>query len=185
VTDLAGRFGTAEASRRALSAVVILSLGIPLLPQPAAGQPSLPDLSVSVTDISVSNSSPMEGEPVFINATVHIGAAARAEPATVELLVDGKLAGLKEAGIDPNYTVQNISFEWWTRSGRHNVTIFLDPASEVAESDEGNNIAGLELDVRARPRAVAGTDWPIVLSALFPVCCAAIAFYYLYRRSDP
>ncbi len=165
--------------------MVILSLGIPLLPQPAAGQPSPPDLSLSVTDINVSNSSPMEGEPVFINATVHVRAAAQAEPATVELLIDGKLAGLKEAGIDPNYTVQNISFEWWTRSGRHDATIVLDPANEIAESDEGNNAARFELDVRARPRAVAGTDWPIVLSALFFVGCAAIALYYLYRRSNP
>jgi hypothetical protein len=183
VTDLAERSGAAEAGWKGLSALMILALGLPLLPQPAAGQPALPDLSISPKDVSISNSSPAEGEPVFINATVHVSAGEPAGPATVELLVDNKVRGLKEASIDPNITVRIISFEWWTTGGHHNVAVVLDPANEIAESNEGNNAASVELDVRGRPPAPAGMDWPLVLSALFCIACVVVATTYLFCRS--
>jgi len=91
-------------------------------------------------NISFIPEEPFEDENVQINITIHNQGNNSASDIQVELLIDS-ISQENETITLPAQSHQTVSFSWIAEFGSHEVTIKVDPRSQIAEKDEDNNIA--------------------------------------------
>ncbi len=112
---------------------------------------TLPDFVISPPDILLTNSSPVEGASVTVDCTVrNVG----------EILGLSILVGLTD-GVDVQTATLAMgvsgtaiaSFTWVARVGATLLTVTVDAATAVPESNEGNNAASVNVHVNKRPVA--------------------------------
>jgi len=117
------------------------------------------DLSISNPDLSLSSSSPSAGMRVFVTARVHNLGDANATGACVTLSADGTPVASATVDVPAGGTVP-VELPWTARVGDHVLTVRLDPRNLLAESNENNNIASLNVSVSKPARPVAVISSP-------------------------
>ena len=91
----------------------------------------VPDLSVSLTDISFSNNYPLEGESITINATIHNKGGTSANNIPVHFYSNYTQIGsytISSLGVKDNTTV---SMDWNVIAGFHNIAVVIDPEPDL------------------------------------------------------
>jgi subtilase family serine protease len=105
----------------------------------------LVDLILTTTDITFSNSTPMEGQMITIYGDIQAQNLAQTENVWVELLVDGTPLDVKPVTISGSST--QIQFNWTAEQGNHDISLDVDIINSVDESNEGNNGATKQISV--------------------------------------
>jgi subtilase family serine protease len=108
-----------------------------------------PDLFISQSDLALPGRSPLEGENITINATVHSANLTKSVTVTVELQVDGGQRDSRVVSIDNSS--QTLQFAWTAERGNHTIAVKVDSTKVFDETDETNNEASRPLTVRERP----------------------------------
>ena len=101
----------------------------------------LPDLTLTSTDISFSNPNPIEGEDIFIKATIYNFGGTKAENFRVTFYDNENVIRTVEIDILHSYDFEEISVIWKAKPGLHNITVVIDPIDEILEWNETNNNA--------------------------------------------
>jgi hypothetical protein len=119
----------------------------------------MPDLAIAAGDLTLSNATPMAGMPVVLSARVHNVGDADAACATVALHIDGTQAAAATVDVPAGGTAW-VNFTWTARVGDHVLTVRLDPRNLVAEWNEDNNNASLNISVSRPTKPVAVISSP-------------------------
>jgi len=103
-----------------------------------------PDLTLNASDISFSNTAPLAGVNITINATIHNIGDANASNATI-LFYDGDPtngAAIREdvVNVFVNATA-NASVSWIAKAGVHQIHVLISPYNEFLEGNYTNNQA--------------------------------------------
>ena len=109
----------------------------------------LGDLTVSA--MSASEQKPKAGDPVVINATIsNSGASGTAASKTEFRLADGTVLGLVDTPALAAGGSATVQVGWNTRgaNGDYVITASADQAASVAETNEANNSANLNVSIR-------------------------------------
>jgi len=111
-----------------------------------------PDLTISINDIVFSNLSPAANEEITITATIHnIGNADAnnilvqfydGDPDNGGILIGEQVISSITAG-----SSATAQINWIAQEGTHEIYVVIDPNNDIAESNEGNNIASKSLEV--------------------------------------
>ncbi|MFF1508540.1 CARDB domain-containing protein [Streptomyces sp. NPDC058326] len=97
-----------------------------------------PDLTV--TDLTWSPSTPSETDAVTVNATVRNAGTAAAAATTVQVSVEGAVAGSAQVGALPAGASATVPVAVGKRPmGSYTVSAVVDPTDTVPEQDNGNN----------------------------------------------
>jgi hypothetical protein len=107
----------------------------------------LPDLTVSALEASSTKGT----RSATITATVRNAGEAPAADALVRFAVDGATLGERTIGALAGAGSAVVSIEWPLKgvsNGTHTLTATVDPGDAVAESDEANNTASRQVEVR-------------------------------------
>lgn len=106
-----------------------------------------PDLSIAAGDIAVTPPLPTAGDTVAITATVHNIGLETAANMTVRLMDNGISTGEQiVAAINPGASAQvSFTVSSITPYGDHNLSIAIDPANAIAETNEANNTASTRI----------------------------------------
>ena len=126
---------------------------------------SIPDgnADLSVTSVSLNESSVSAGDVVDVNATVsNLGSSDVISSFTVSFYIDGRAFGSVLLPNLSNGASTNVSFAWTVLPGTHVIKVVADPVGIVHESNEANN--GKELTVVD----VAGPDLIIEAVSMQP-----------------
>jgi subtilase family serine protease len=116
---------------------------------------SLPDFSMS-PDMSFSTAQPKEGQSITIRANVSNLGTAGMSYVPVDLYVDSVKVNSAIIGFLPVFANQDVDFVWTaTTRGTHSITIVVNGAQEIPESDYSNNQAQTSITVFADDVAVA------------------------------
>jgi preprotein translocase subunit SecG len=105
------------------------------------------DLILTTTDISFSNSTPMEGQMITIYGDIQAQNLGSTETVWVELIIDGTPVDVKPVTITASPT--QIQFNWTAVEGLHDITMDVDIVNTVTEASEANNIATKQITVSA------------------------------------
>jgi hypothetical protein len=108
--------------------------------------PGQVDLSVSPSDITLSETAPLAGTKVRLTARVHNLGNGDAKCATVALALDGTQIDARTADIPAGGEVE-VNFTWAARVGDHTLAVRLDPRNLITETDEANNNASVSISV--------------------------------------
>jgi|GEM_PF-3625381 len=108
-----------------------------------------PDFTFWARDINVSNTSPLEGSTVWMNATLQNIGETNATNVLVRFYID-------DSSISENIVPMVIADSWYTVSaswnatpnGTRTITVRADPESSIQEDDETNNNASTAIYVR-------------------------------------
>ncbi len=143
----------------------ILALDLSGFPRPdwiiPGGKDALPDLSLDENRIQFENSTPRNGETIFIRATVKNEGGRTAEDVIVKgLSGDNKQALLNFANypdtkikrLDPGQSeTVRLRWDWWDGTGDQTVTVVVDPDNVIAETNEANNEASKSIHILEKP----------------------------------
>jgi hypothetical protein len=105
------------------------------------------DLILTTSDISFSNSTPMDGQTITISGDIQAQNLGSTETVWVELLIDGTSVDVKPITISASPA--QIQFNWTAVEGLHDITMDVDIVNTVTEASEGNNIATKQITVLA------------------------------------
>ena len=112
--------------------------------------PPLSDLAIPSADISFSPESPIEGEIVIINATIHNIGGENASNVVVRFFDGEEQIGTDQVigfiGIGDEGAV-SVTCDTTGEAGSHVITVKVDPDNEIEESDETNNEASKPITV--------------------------------------
>ncbi len=106
-----------------------------------------PDLTLSTGDISFSNSNPIEGDTIAINATLHNIGNDSAENVNVSFYCDhvdsSHLIGTINYGNISEGKIITKGINWNTTGflGEHKIIVYIDYNNSIKEINENNNIA--------------------------------------------
>ncbi|MEM4307531.1 MAG: CARDB domain-containing protein [Thermoplasmata archaeon] len=118
-----------------------------------------PDLEISETNITLSNTAPVSGELLTITAKINNLGDGKAVNPKVRFYLDGILLGTDIT--IPEIKPRNSTFvqtQWIASGGNHTLVVYLDPANQIAEENETNNNATKQIYVDANlPDFVAGS----------------------------
>lgn len=109
----------------------------------------IPDLSIVQNDLAFNNSSPLEGTIVKVTATVRAINITGKLTFFVEMRVDDVPAGNKS--VAQNTSSMAVEFNWTSVKGPHNISIIVDPAKAIQETNETNNKAIRAITVKSKP----------------------------------
>ena len=123
------------------------------------------DLSFFPPGLLLSDAAPMDGRPVYLNFTVTAEGIGVVQKVMAEFLVDGHLEAFTDLELAPNRSSFPVSFRWMAYRGHHNLSVVLDPLGELNESVELNNLAWVEVQVRAVPAPSPDNGGYYVLAA--------------------
>ena len=113
----------------------------------------IPDVAINVEDVSLSNDTPLEGEAVTVNATIHNIGGTNASTVIIQfyaLDVSGNATqiGLNQTidylGVGGNETVH---MDWEPSAGNYSIYVLADPYDSIKEEDESNNYASVNISV--------------------------------------
>ncbi|NQU79268.1 hypothetical protein HQ545_05890 [Candidatus Woesearchaeota archaeon] len=109
---------------------------------------SAPDLELDTSDITFSDSLPRESQNITIFANVSNLGTTTAENVTVQFIADGSEIGNATINISgSSWTQANVT--WLAQMGQNNISVYVDPDNDVAESNETNNNASILMSVTA------------------------------------
>jgi hypothetical protein len=115
---------------------------------------NLPDLTVG--PISVTSTSPTEGDNVNINANVKNIGEYNATHFNVELRADGTFISSKTIFLAPSEST-DLEFIWYSaQKGFHTIEIIADPNNTISESNEDNNNNSTSISVAVKPSVSGG-----------------------------
>ena len=123
-----------------------------------------PDLSISYADISFSDDTPVVGDIVTINATVHNYGSVDANNVEIKFfdktfayynIERGNCTTSVKAG---GNTTVNMTFDTSGEAGYHKILVDIDPSNYITESNETNNIASKRLIVMWYPGRLITVD---------------------------
>ena len=148
------------------------------------------DLYIFPEDIVLSNSNPVKGEIVEINATVHNQGPRNATSILVQVFngdpeFDGTLIGEKTIGEIPVGENRSICVDWeapGSELGKHDVYVVIDPYDTIFEANERNNRAKREITVEGgwRTDLIGLGGYPVVDFAVYNGSLYAAADSKLY-----
>jgi hypothetical protein len=131
---------------------------VPVLGRTAVINPVtvLPDPAIASCDIRVSNSSPIAGEPIHLQALVRNQGEIEPSSVAVRFLLDGvPLGDDVDTGPIPvgSFVVASSTLPWNADFDVHEVTVIVDPDSMLVETSELNNnaLARLPYDLQVKP----------------------------------
>ena len=110
---------------------------------------TMPDLTLSSTDISFTPASPTEGDSVSITAIIHNIGGADANNFTVSFFDGTSLIGNDTISVNANST-SSASTTWTSVAGNHIIRVVADSGDAIVESDETNNEANKTITVKER-----------------------------------
>jgi hypothetical protein len=117
-----------------------------------------PDLAIAGGDLSLSTVQPLEGSPVWVNATVRNLNGDSVTDLVVWLLMDD--SKVDETVVDSLAAgaATIVQFYYEAEAGDSTLTIMLDPEQSIRETDESNNAATAPITVRV-PGVEIGADY--------------------------
>jgi len=145
-----------------------------------------PDLMISPGDISINVTIVRERDRVKFSALVHNNGRFDARDVVVRFQDDGSKIGsdfmmLFLAG---NGSTDLATVTWVAEGIRnHEIKVLLDPDGNIAESNEGNNVAATIIPVV--PYSVPGNNPPLFTSTPGPNATVGIEFVYTAAATDP
>lgn len=145
---------------------------------------SLPDLSISWSDISFSTMEPLEGEQVSISVLVHNIGQGNASHVVVRVF-DGsaQIGNDQEINHLPGDGGSHvIEVSWAPAAGTHMITAQVDPDDDVLESDEANNIAQSILSTKERTESGNWWSWIVVILAAILALLVFLTLVVLLKR---
>jgi parallel beta-helix repeat protein len=107
---------------------------------------ALPDLTLTTEDISFSDTSPLVGQPIVINATIHNIGEGNATNAKIEFRTHHTTIGTDIINISAKQTTQ-ASIQWTTTYGEHIINVLVSPFNAFLETNYTNNNANKTLFV--------------------------------------
>lgn len=149
------------------------------------------DLTVKPGNMSVNKTLPLVGEKVNVSVNVSNTGNLKANNCEVVFSDNGMQFASKRMDVAANGT--NLTFAIWTAAeGLHNITVTLDPKSEIVESVESNNSAYKHVSVNDRPVARlvvdnSGEIWtgaPVSFNASFSTDNIGWIDYYNFSFGD-
>lgn len=112
----------------------------------------LPDLTVD--SISITSTSPTEGDDIKINTNIKNVGEYNATHFIVEFKLDGNFSSSKTISLSANEST-NLEFIWYNaQKDSHTIEIIADSNNNVSESNEDNNKKSTSISVSARPASV-------------------------------
>jgi len=122
-----------------------------------------PDLNVSSADISFSNSSPLTGQDVILNATIHNSGEATANNSFISFYDGSPESGELIANVSLNISArstENIETIWNAVAGHHEIFVWISPYNSFLELNYSNNMANKSINVRiANNSCISGTKF--------------------------
>jgi hypothetical protein len=109
----------------------------------------IPDLFIEKSGIVLNNTSPMEGNTVQVTAYVRAINITEKITFFVEMRVDDVPAGNQSVALNDSSII--VVFNWTSIKGQHNISIVLDTAKAIQETDETNNTATKAITVKSKP----------------------------------
>lgn len=111
----------------------------------------LPDLAIASNDISIEPNCPVVDEHVDIVATVH-NSGGYAENVPVDLMIDDEVIETLYRDITKDTPVEVVFQHTFVDSGTYEITVAVDPQNRIPESNEDNNSAEKQQEVRLTPK---------------------------------
>jgi len=122
-----------------------------------------PDLNVSSGDISFSNSSPLPGQDVILNATIHNAGEATANNSFISFYDGSPESGELIANVSLNISArstENIETIWNAVAGHHEIFVWISPYNSFLELNYSNNMANKSINVSiANNSCISGTKF--------------------------
>ncbi|MEW6618037.1 MAG: CARDB domain-containing protein [bacterium] len=111
-----------------------------------------PDITLSESDISFSNSNPIEGEYLTITAIIHNIGELEANDIWLNFYdgnpADGGiLIGTKTIATILPHSTETAQINWVSTIGIHNIYVVVDPLDTIKEMNETNNFASVSITV--------------------------------------
>ncbi len=139
---------------------------------------TLPDLTLSSSDITFNPSNPSEGESVLIDVIIHNTGDASASDVYYEI-IDTTLSQTLTTGTVNSIAAsssQTVSYNWNNViAGTHTVKVVVDPANSITEKNETNNEASKDIFVSSNNPPVCSN---FIANPLSPTVYAPGASYY-------
>ncbi|NOQ54199.1 MAG: hypothetical protein GQ558_06305 [Thermoplasmata archaeon] len=156
-----------------------------LLEQTVSPREDLPD--VYVADIIMDPDMPSAGDDVVFNVRIFNPTSLRAI-AVVELALDengspGETVSQAIAYTEPGGSY-SIELNWTATGGGHTLWFIVDPENRVPETDEGNNVVALNLQVNHPPELIDVVLSPTTGSGRFWNQSAYVDVLFTYRDLD-
>ncbi len=117
-----------------------------------------PDLAIYGGDLRLSDTQPLVGETVWVNATVRNLEGDTVESLVVALFVDGSRVGEGEIDTLSSMGSSAISFEIVAEEGQSDILVVVDPDEGVRETYEDNNEASSTIFVRVPGVSLTSTS---------------------------
>ncbi|WXG39360.1 MAG: NosD domain-containing protein [Candidatus Freyarchaeum deiterrae] len=108
---------------------------------------TLPDLTVSPTDITFSKYNPSAGETITISATIHNQGGTSAENVLVQFYSNSVLIGSQTIPLLGSNDSTTVSTAWTAAAGQNNITVVIDPNNVIAEFNKENNVASTTMSI--------------------------------------
>jgi hypothetical protein len=116
---------------------------------------SVPDFGIYPGGITCSNSQPREGQNLKFTTRIFNFGTVGMSNVPVDLYVDSVKANSAIISFLPALANQNVEFSWTAIRGTHSITITVNGAKNIPESDYSNNQAQTSITVFADDVAVA------------------------------
>ena len=120
---------------------------------------SLPDFGIYPENVGCLNSQPKEGQSLTIEATISNFGTVGMANVPVDLYVDSVKVNSAIIGFLPAFANQSVDFVWTAVRGTNNITIVVNGAHEIPESDYSNNQAQTSITVFADDVAIANVTY--------------------------
>jgi len=116
---------------------------------------SLPDFGLCQQDVFFSDPQPLQGEDTTIAANIFNFGTVGMLNVPVDLYIDSNKVATTTVSFIPALTKQTIGFDWTAARGTHNITIVVNGAQKIPESDYSNNQVQTSITVLADDVAIA------------------------------
>jgi hypothetical protein len=143
--------------------------------------PTLPDLVLTVRDISFTPGKPKDGDTIILSATIRNTGGSEAGTFAVRFLLDGQAL--------PEQTIEKLArggsvvsqSTWKARPGTHTLKVVADPAGAIEDRDRTNNEASVVFKVAGSERA-GQLDIQVYLALAAAIIVGAGGAAFVLRR---
>jgi len=178
-SPVAGRFG---AMMKLSSSNIILDI---LTVSFTVTTIDFPDLSVSDSEIILSDLNPTEGEHSTITATVHNIGTQSIGQVTVRFYADAVQIGADQfIQLLPQGGSQQVQIDWQCSRGPQTLRVVVDPENEVQELNESNNAAARSIIVSiSGGPAASDYGWLWIVGIVVAAIIVCLIAFFRRRRS--
>jgi parallel beta-helix repeat protein len=111
----------------------------------------VPNLYIGPSDIVFSDANPVEGDNITINATIHSVNITKKLDFFIECRANGTLIPKGNRTVSLNASSIKFVFNWTAKGGVNNISISLDTAVSIIETDKKDDLAFKTISVRFKP----------------------------------